>query len=841
MRQRVSRLVLVSLSLVVSYYLAYGQRLNLLNPAEHGSYEIMPLRVLDDGTVVGLAEKIPGGYYQRVFFWHPERGMQILPRLIDAAPPGLFISDWPPQIIRSVHTFQLGQNQKVMFMCSRHPDDPVLSYFYIDADINGEYRFYGLCYDSRYVHFTTIPNSFVTHGEPWLCEYYVHSQPCSHLIADLSLARLDLDRATVGLAGCIPSGFDSAWLSIDPMVVFCPPGLDRIVWGAGYHRDYTQCPPDRSQWIPLRLSRQGSRWSGEFIPGGGAGKVVSISEDGNVAVGHRRLGGSYVPFRWIGNTVENFQPPAYPDEIHRNCYASVADRNGEVVLGYCEAYSPSRGSFRYNFLRLLDGSTYRFEDLFAGAFRWDGSQIMALNMSPNGRYLLVALSNADCFEYGVIDRNARALDFPERLTVIMRNASAPRNAPDSRHAYPFTGDVVNLAVLAEVGGRFYYDTTCAPLTGRWFRPGVQYRSGGGEERNFSHTGLRYDLPTLHPWTGARLRLSWFRSKSVVDRETNNSREITGRASFIWRQQGNARGVVLHRYYNYVLDHAYPQEGLWFRNLAVQRIGTHRYYVRLQHPRDSRWGGSAQPLPGAWQPSGNDDSVFNDINLFNQHWSQNCDEESELAVRISVRAPATWVSNDPEDRTRQFVEWLSSFVDVPYEWGGCWYGGRADNQPQRGSGTLRRPNGQVVDYPGDADYQGYGTDCSGLVYAAAQLAGYDIPYRPRCRDLLRDWRLTEEVRLNDLRAGDLLVNPSHVVIVYRIYNMECSESRCSIDMDIIHAAGEARVANGNGESEIRGEKVMIERVRIVGEDSRILDGQTHNTQTSLVGYTARRLR
>jgi cell wall-associated NlpC family hydrolase len=744
-----------------------------------------------------------------------------------------------------------------MFLCREHPEawrplNP--PYFYIDADSNGEYRFYSLCYNHNFTYFTMAPYNgytFVSKGEPWLGEYFMPDSLCTSFIEQY-FTLLDISQAIVGLSGCISSGYDNFWLyRFASTHAFSFPGRgDKILWGVGYRLDGYECPPI-DQWIPARLRWQGNQGSLQLIPGGGAGAVVSISDDGRVAVGQRRLNGYYVPFRWIGDTVENFLPRMDPDEQRRNCYATAIDQNGEIVLGYCEAYSLSRGYFRYNFLRLQDGSVHRFEDLFADAFRWDANHIRAIDISPNGRYLLVELSNADCFAYGVIDRHAAALDFPESLTVIMRNASAPANTPDSRHAYPFVGDIVNLAVLAKVGNRFYYDTTCAPLTGRWFRPGVDFMHGGGERMNTSHTDLRYNVPALYTWTGARPRFVWFRSKQTVDRETNNSRQVTGNERIRWRtNRGTASVHVLHRYYNYELDRAYPEEGRWFISLPMEKPGTYRYYVRVRHPRGNRWFGSAQPLPGAWQPS-NDDAVFNNISLFNQHWSQNCDEESELALRISVREQATWVSPNPDDRKRQFVEWLSSFLDVPYEWGGHWYGGRADDKPQRSDGTLYYPDRQRVYYPGDAGYQGYGVDCSGLVYAAGLLAGYNIPYRTVCRDFILNTRLTEAVNLRDLHPGDLLVhrerNPDgslrskHVVVVYKIYRKRCVGTRCEIDMSIIHAAGRQVVPLEGGGSEIRGEKVMIERVKIIGQDDIITVGQTADTQITLKNYIARRLR
>jgi hypothetical protein len=45
----------------------------------------------------------------------------------------------------------------------------------------------------------------------------------------------------------------------------------------------------------------------------------------------------------------------------------------------------------------------------------------------------------------------------------------------------------------------------------------------------------------------------------------------------------------------------------------------------------------------------------------------------------------------------------------------------------------------------------------------------------------------------------------------------------------------------GGSEIRGEKVMIERVEIIGQDDIITVGQTADTQITLKNYIARRLR
>jgi cell wall-associated NlpC family hydrolase len=73
----------------------------------------------------------------------------------------------------------------------------------------------------------------------------------------------------------------------------------------------------------------------------------------------------------------------------------------------------------------------------------------------------------------------------------------------------------------------------------------------------------------------------------------------------------------------------------------------------------------------------------------------------LALRISVRAGET------------VVGWATSFLGVPYEMGGGWYGGRADNDWDSSDNDCGR------DYRGDHQY---GIDCNGLIWSSFNLAG-----------------------------------------------------------------------------------------------------------------------
>lgn len=151
--------------------------------------------------------------------------------------------------------------------------------------------------------------------------------------------------------------------------------------------------------------------------------------------------------------------------------------------------------------------------------------------------------------------------------------------------------------------------------------------------------------------------------------------------------------------------------------------------------------------------------------WNSSWSMHLLEGIEGTIRLvgTLRAPygvlnsrifeyGTWVSfrtqMEADANGTSFLTWASTFLEVPYEWGGSWYGGRV---------------GQNCGAPDP--YDGYGMDCSGLICAAAYWAGYRWTTWRVNTEGLED--VSDEISPGDARAGDILNKPNaHVVAIWR---------------------------------------------------------------------------
>ena len=126
----------------------------------------------------------------------------------------------------------------------------------------------------------------------------------------------------------------------------------------------------------------------------------------------------------------------------------------------------------------------------------------------------------------------------------------------------------------------------------------------------------------------------------------------------------------------------------------------------------------------------------------------------------------------QDYKRRVIEWASTFVNVRYEWGGCWFGGRAHPTQRDGGGFT--------------GYEGFGIDCSKLISAAAMMAGlrwdrqyqnirwWDIGAFHMASDVYpytRGWPDNRTARLN-AQPGDILVKPGigdypgHVALIVK---------------------------------------------------------------------------
>lgn len=160
--------------------------------------------------------------------------------------------------------------------------------------------------------------------------------------------------------------------------------------------------------------------------------------------------------------------------------------------------------------------------------------------------------------------------------------------------------------------------------------------------------------------------------------------------------------------------------------------------------------SRGPKPGSYTPR-NDSTPDRALT-----WSQNCDEASELALRISVR------------QGEGVVGWATSFLGVPYEMGGSWYGGRADDQWDSSHSNCGRPP--------YGDHR-YGIDCNGLIWSSFNLSG-----RSFGRIVSGDYITSgyfEEVDLDEIQPGDILAKRGHVMMVYSVVERSAERARIRI--------------------------------------------------------------
>ncbi len=562
---------------------------------------------------------------------------------------------------------------------------------------------------------------------------------------------------------------------------------------------------------PFRIYKNPTtqQWQGDILhPNSSAyGIATAVSADGLFIAGNRRRPDNrYLPFLWYFVSGQNaygvidIDPPSRqnftPNVVDvikitadgRMIVGTATQRdNGNIVISKAYQWTSNRG-------------VEYLEEKYAGYIPDHFSFPFVIDISSDGRYMLLKVENS-CAGYGVLDTQGEPM-YPDNPIVIMRNETAPADAPDSRHAYPYVGDQITLAALVKYNQIYYFNyPACANLLtfGRWYVPGHHYLSGGGERSDFSFSHVRYNMPArISQWSGPALRFEWYRTRHMVDEETSLSRFRSG-YMYVPNQyvprltygRYSLQGRIHHSWYLYALDH-YPPDGLWVRNIAAQGCGTYRYCVRCPAGgRNGRcWIGLHQPKPGPWRDPSQDESVFNDCFSLLYNNSQNCDEADELAIRLSIRVVADWI-NDSELR-RKLVEWASSFVNVPYEWGGHWYGGRADNDVQFVGAYMNvRGQNRRIYYPGSVGYQGYGVDCSGLVSAAARLAGYSdfqtSDWRRSASELADD-EVSDPVSIHRIQPGHIIVQPGeHVAIVYNVINRSLinpQEQKWRIDIEYI---------------------------------------------------------
>lgn len=83
-------------------------------------------------------------------------------------------------------------------------------------------------------------------------------------------------------------------------------------------------------------------------------------------------------------------------------------------------------------------------------------------------------------------------------------------------------------------------------------------------------------------------------------------------------------------------------------------------------------------------------------------------EPDIEVHQRARLELPHPLPDPDPNIVEFLRWASIFLEVPYEVGGKWFGGKS-------------PGGRNIQVESGQGYQGYGIDCTGLPSAAGILA------------------------------------------------------------------------------------------------------------------------
>ena len=588
--------------------------------------------------------------------------------------------------------------------------------------------------------------------------------------------------------------------------------------------------PFWARWIS-----SSSRWDMQIDIAPGA--LVAVNRQG-VAVGYRREGGQKYPLIWkIGEAPVMFHPLPTTTGFtpYEGWFNDISD-NG-IAIGTIAGIT-SGGVLNSRAFQWASGRGIQYLDNVYGAILPAGWHFVeALAISPNGRYLLVQIearfsSQYSCLVYGVIDVKGRSIT-PKDPIVVYRNVTEPNRG------YPYIDDDLEFRVFIPDVDKHY---TMVPFTGdcdqisniqdvaelRWLHTGTNFRTGGGEAPDFTpgripefrSYGKYYNMSTVLQWLSGKVRFSWYKAYLWQDKETT-----------LTSYRGSHTGI-------------YPPYKVWSIQTTdwVKRArlpkGTHRIIVRAIWEEEGtiQVSGLYQPTPGPYTPN---NTPLN----WNLTWSQNCNEAHELAVRVSVRDKVRIVDANRQLTThgivtsvlrRAIVEWLSSFIRVPYEWGGHWYGGRADTS--HGAAST---------------YEGYGIDCSGLISAAAVMAGFNAFQTRWWRantSMLMTNTYSEPVDLNNIEPGDILVKPGHVVAVYRVHGQAIENGAPVVDLDIIHACG------------ISDDVAIYTGIRITGRTNRwdqvftstggrceadpLLDrseGAFRLGEDYLAGYYARRLR
>jgi hypothetical protein len=225
-----------------------------------------------------------------------------------------------------------------------------------------------------------------------------------------------------------------------------------------------------------------------------------------------------------------------------------------------------------------------------------------------------------------------------------------------------------------------------------------------------------------------------------------------------------------------LNNKKPEKDDLFKNLADKRIKQWPYY--WPEP-EFKWEKMEHKGSPPLQGTDSSRNYWYENESFSQisGWGSNITsiEEGATRYRVSVKIPGreqVVSSRDKEYALRlsvgdadygtdangtEFLRYVSGFLGIPYEWGGHWYGGKEGNGVGQKSG-----------------YEGYGTDCSGLVSAAAYLAGYSWATQKYATSGLET--VSREITFNELKPGDILnrikvgKKEGHVYVVVKVDNI-----------------------------------------------------------------------
>jgi cell wall-associated NlpC family hydrolase len=332
------------------------------------------------------------------------------------------------------------------------------------------------------------------------------------------------------------------------------------------------------------------------------------------------------------------------------------------------------------------------------------------------------------------------------------------NAPNNLayQSFPTENETCFLIAVIPVSYDYYYLYEPIPpeLNNRLFVGKDYWRGDGGAQRPdptndylddfFGRKRYYFTIPSFHNnrqaeqigtslrlWPGPKLEFRWLKLRhAVFDKDSSNRRlyywqyEDTGAegSTYMWRARVGTHYFAV----------ATSTPALDFYLVEGPRLGDYRGRISKQQ--------------------------FNQLLRSGKLISRDASSGFNAPLRISAKGRFPNVVT--QDYKRRVIEWASTFVNVRYEWGGCWFGGRA------------HPNQR--DSSGDAGYEGFGIDCSKLISVAAMMAGlrwdrqyqnirwWDIGAFHLASDVYpytRGWPDKRTARLN-AQPGDILVKPGY---------------------------------------------------------------------------------